>query len=101
MNDLVRFAGPGFLQTRAERQTSRALERVRTTQALVTAQEVARLEIVQDVTEAALMSASQVAAVEALLTTRTPHAAGRLNAIAEAGTLGMADVVLRASRRCR
>lgn len=101
MSDLVPLGGSGFLQSRVERQMSRSLERVRASQALVTAQEVARLEIVQDVTEAALMSASQVAAVEALLVARTPHAAARLQHIAEAGTLGMADVVLRANRRCR
>lgn len=101
MSELVPFQGSGFLQTRGERQVGRAIERVRARQAIVTVQETAKLEVLQDVTETALMSASSVAAVEALLAARTPHAAARLQHIAEAGTLGMADVVLKAGRRCR
>ena len=103
MTDLVPFNGGGFLQTRTERQTSRALEQVRSRQAIATAQEIARVEIIADTSQAALLAASHVSLLEELLATRTSRvaAAERLRHIADAGALGMTEVVLNAGRRCR
>jgi hypothetical protein len=101
MSDLVPSHAGNLFPTRVDRSAGRAIGRVRANQAVVVAQETARLEIIADVTETALLSASHVAAVEALLVARTPHAEGRLRHIAEAGTLGMADVVFRTGQRSR
>jgi hypothetical protein len=101
MSNLVPTGGGTFLPSRAERSAGRAIERVRASQAVLTARETAKLEVIGDVTEAALMTSSHIAAVEALLVERTPHAAGRLQAIADAGTLGLAEVVMKTARTVR
>lgn len=98
MSDLVPLGG-GLLPSRIERATSRAVERVRADQAVAAARETARVEIVAEVTETALLAASRVAAVESLLLSRTPHAEMRLRHIADAGCIGMTDVVIKAGRR--
>jgi len=98
MPDIVPFGSGSLLPSRVERQTGRALERIRASQAVATAHEVAKVEVIQDVTEAALMATANVSAIEALLVARTPHAEGRLRTIADAGALGMAEVVMKARR---
>ncbi len=98
MSDLIQYGGGSLLPSRVERQTGRALERIRAGQAVVTAREVAKVEVIQDVTEAALMATANVSAIEALLVARTPHAEGRLKHIADSGAIGMAEVVLKARR---
>jgi hypothetical protein len=97
MSDLVRLNG-SRLPTRLERTTARALDRVRADQALAAARHTAKLDVIADVTQAALLATSHVSAMEALLVSRTPHAEARLRHIADAGTLGMAAVVMKASR---
>lgn len=82
-----------------ERRTSRAVARIQSDSAIATARETARLDAVAQVTETALLATSHVSAVEALLIERTPHAARRLQHIADAGCVGMASVVLAAGRR--
>lgn len=99
MSDLIQYGGGGsLLPSRVERQTNRALQNIRSHQAVATAHEVAKVEVIQDVTEAALMATSNVSAIEALLIARTPHAEGRLRHIADAGALGMSEVVMKARR---
>jgi hypothetical protein len=100
MSDLVRWTG-GLASSRIERQTDRAVARVRAHQAVVTARQVSRVEAIADVTEAALLATSHIAAMESLLVTRTPRAEERLRHISDAAALGMTEVVLSASRRCR
>ncbi len=100
MNDLVPYAAE-LLPGRIERQTSRALARVRGQQAVLSAQTVGRVAILADVTEAALLATSHIAAVETLLVTRTPRAEERLRHIADAAALGMTEIVLDTNRRCR
>ncbi len=100
MPDLIPYVGE-LPTSRAERQTGRALERVQGQQTVLTAQEVGRVETIAEVTEAALMAVAHVSALESLLITWTPHAEQRLRHIADAGTLGMTEIVLAASRRCR
>ena len=89
----------GLHLTSLERQTGQALESIRAGQAVASAREVAKLEVIAEVTEAALLATSHVSALESLLVARTPHAEGRLRHIADVGALSMADVVLKAHRR--
>lgn len=96
MSDLVPRSS--FAPSRLERSTSRSLDRVRADQVVRSAQEAAKLEVIADVTETALMATSAISAMEAILVARTPHAEGRLRHIADAGTLGMAAVVAKAAR---
>lgn len=100
MSSLVPSTG-SMLPSRAERSAVRAIDRVRASQAVVTARETAKVEVIQDVTTAALGAGSHISAVEGLLAQRTPHAAGRLQAIADAGTIGLTEVVMRTTRMVR
>jgi hypothetical protein len=100
MTDLVPYTGE-LLPSRIERQTSRALARVRGRQAVLSTQEVARVETLAAVTETALLATSHLAAVEALLVTRTPRAEERLRHLADAAAVGMTEIVLSTNRRCR
>lgn len=86
--------------TRTARRTGQALEKVHGHQAVATAEEVAKVELMADVTEAALLAASHISALEVLLSNRTPQAEERLRHIADAGALSLTEVVFRASRRC-
>lgn len=90
------FGLPG---NRLERHASLEIARIDAGSRIATARETARLDTVAQVTEAALLAASHVSAVEALLIERTPHAARRLQHIADAGCVGMASIVLGAGRR--
>ena len=98
MSDLVPLGG-GLLPARIERTTARQLDRIQAGKMVSAARENARVEVMAEVTESALLAASHVAAVEALLVSRTPHAEGRLRHIVEAGTIGMTEIVIKAGRR--
>jgi hypothetical protein len=82
-----------------ERQASREIARARGYGAVVSANGLAQLEAVAQVTEAALLATSHISAVEALLVSRTPHAEARLRHIADAGCTGMANIVLSTGSR--
>lgn len=96
MSDLVALGRA--LPSRLERTTARELDRIRAGQAVAVARDTAKLATIADVTEAALLATSHVSAMEALLVERTPHAAARLQHVADAGTLGMAAVVSKTAR---
>jgi hypothetical protein len=100
MTDVVRFTG-SRLPARVEQQQVRALARVQKQQAVLSAEEIARVETIADVTEAALLAVSHISALESLLVMRTPRAEERLRHLVDAGTFGMTEVVLGASRRLR
>jgi hypothetical protein len=99
MSDLVVPQSTGLFPSRIDRVASRELERIGASKVVAAARESAKVEIVAEVTETALLAASHVAAVEALLVARTPHAEGRLRHIADAGCIGMTDIVIKAGRR--
>src|SRR5438876_543177 len=100
MSNLPALAGLGELaNTRVERQASREIARSRVYGATVSAREIAKVEAIAQVTDAALLATSHVSAVEALLVSRTPHAEMRLRHIADAGCTGMASVVLSTGSR--
>lgn len=101
MSDLVAFGTASRLPSRLERQTNRALSQIAARQEVMLAEEQAKVDLVTSVCESSLIGASHIATVEALLVARTPHAEARLNHIASAGTAGLANIVLRASQRCR
>lgn len=102
MSDLPTRAGFGDLAlTRTERQVSREIARYRAYGRAVSAREVAKVEAVAQVTEAALLATSHVSAVEELLVARTPHAEARLRHIADVGCAGMASIVLGTGRHIR
>ena len=98
MSDLVPLGG-GLLSTRIERSTGRQLDRIQAGKMVSAARENAKVEVMAEVTETALLAASHVAALEALLVARTPHAEARLRHIADAGTIGMTETVIKAGRR--
>jgi hypothetical protein len=54
-----------------------------------------RIERVEQATARGLVAASQIAGLEATLVRAVPHAEGRLRAIADAGTIGIAGIVAR------
>lgn len=89
------------LSTRVPRSTTRAIERVRTDQQVATAIETAKVEVIADVTESALVAASHIAVIESMLADRVPHAEGRLHQIAKAGTTGLTEVVAKAAQGVR
>jgi hypothetical protein len=66
--------------------------------AVITAHETAKVDAIGEVTEAAMMATSQISSIEALLVSRTPHAEARLRHLADAGTAGLATVVINLSR---
>jgi hypothetical protein len=80
------------------RQARREIARAQAHGAYVTASEVAKVDAVADVTQAALIATAHVSGIEALLVNRVPHAEARLRHIADAGTAGMATVVMQMSR---
>jgi hypothetical protein len=65
---------------------------------LAAAREVAKIAAITEITEEALFSASEVAAVAEMLLERTPFAQEDLGFIARAGIAAMADVVLRSGQ---
>jgi hypothetical protein len=100
MPNLPALSGLGELMPGSlERQTSREITRGRALSQVVSAQDIAKLEAIAQVSEAALLATSHISAVEALLISRTPHAEARLRHIADAGCTGMATVVLRVGSR--
>jgi hypothetical protein len=84
---------------RIERRTSREISGARAYGQTISAHEIAKVEAVAQISEAALLATSHVSAVEALLVSRTPHAEARLRHIADAGCTSMATIVLRAGSR--
>ena len=88
----------GLLPSRVERQIARQIQGVRAGQMLIVARESARVEAIADITLTALIEASQVSEIEAILFERSPHAGPRLKQIADCGVAAIADVVLRSGR---
>jgi hypothetical protein len=99
MSDLPVLSSFGELaSTRVERRASREIARAQAYGACLAAREVAKVDAIAEVTETALIATSHVSAMEALLISRTPHAEARLRHIADAGTAGMASVVMKMAR---
>jgi hypothetical protein len=96
------------LPTRGGRQLGRSLARLQANTSFEVAQvraaeaiEVARIEAIGSVSTIALMETSNLAVAEAVLAQRAPHAAGRLQYVAETGTFAMTQVVAKLDRSLR
>jgi hypothetical protein len=87
MGAMVSTVGRGL--SRDDRRALGAISRFRT-EAAVTA---ARIDAIAAVTQTALIDTADVASTQAILVTRTPHAAGWLAYVAETGVLRMAGEV--------
>ncbi len=98
MQNLPVRSGLGDLSNRSvERQITKEVTRAKAYGVAVSTRDIAKVEAVANVTEAALLATSHISAVEALLIARTPHAEDRLRHIADAGTAGLANIVLKTS----
>lgn len=96
MTDLVSYTPIGASLT--ERQVKRDIQRSKREAAAAVARHNARVEVVADVTEAALCAAAEISLLEGVLGANIPGSAGRLAHIADAGALGLAKIVTKASR---
>jgi hypothetical protein len=95
---VIEIQSAGWLTAREQRQAAREITRTQTRSAVITAREVAKVEAVAEVAESALVATSEVSALEAALMQRTPHAQARLQHVADAGCAAMAGVVMRTGR---
>lgn len=84
--------------TRLERRAADEIAVTRAASSVLAARESARLDLIADVAETALVNASAISSLEAALVMRTPHAAGRLGHIADSACMAMGKVVARTGR---
>lgn len=99
MADIATVGSKRRSRPRQDRLAAREREMVRTASLVAATREAVKVDVIEEVTEAALVAASRISMVEALLAARTPSAEGRLRFIADAGVAGMANVVLGIERR--
>lgn len=90
---MVSTLGGGQL-SRDDRRAVKAVGRFRA-EAAVTA---AKIDAVAAVTTTALIATAEVSSIEAILVARTPHAAGRLAYVAEAGVVRMGQEIMSMGR---
>jgi hypothetical protein len=90
--------GGGWLATREERRAAREIERTRVRSVVVAAHEDARVDVVRHVSQAALIAASEVSALEGALIAQVPRAAPRLQHIADLSATTLAGIVARSGR---
>ena len=84
--------------SKLERRAASEIAVTRAASSVLAARESARLDLIADVAETALLNASAVSALEAALVMQTPHAAGRLGYIADSACMAMGKVVARTGR---
>lgn len=92
-----------FQPTRISRTADRAIEQVDAGKRLAIEQEAAKLEVLASTTESAMLAASHVAALQAMLSARAgdPITDQKLAAIADAGIFGLTSVVMNLGQRFR
>lgn len=99
MADLPVLASPrGRGLTRIERRAANEIAVTRAASSVLAARESARLDLIADVAETALLNAAALSGLEAALIMRAPHAAGRLGHIADSACMAMGKVVARTGR---
>ncbi len=98
MKDLELYSGGGLVLTRS-RRASKEIARARVAGSVAAARATVKVDAITDVTEAALVNAGQISALEAMLVQRTPHAQARLQFLADTGVDAMAGVIRRMERR--
>jgi hypothetical protein len=101
MNSRIIPANRVLQPTRVDRATGRVLDGIRAGQQVATAEEAAKLTVIANTTETAMLAASHITALQSMLSARggDPVTSERLDAIASAGIFGLTSVVLRVSQR--
>jgi hypothetical protein len=84
--------------SKVERRAANEIAITRAASSVLAARESARLDLIAEVAETALLNVSALSSLEAALVTRTPHAAGRLGHIADSACMAMGKVVARTGR---
>jgi hypothetical protein len=84
--------------SKLERRAANEIALTRAANSVLAARESARLDLIADVAETALLNASALSSLEAALVMRTPHAAGRIGHIVDVACVGMGKVVARTGR---
>jgi hypothetical protein len=84
--------------SKLERRAANEIPVTRAPTHVLPPRETARLDLIADVAETALLNASALSSLEAALAMRTPHAAGRLGYIADTACMAMGKVVARTGR---
>lgn len=97
MTDLTIYK-PGRVAIRAERANQRQLDSLRRDTALVAARHTSAIDVIETVTESALLATAHVSALEGYLVGRVPHAEGRLRHVADGGAVAMANVVAKLAK---
>lgn len=98
MSDLVK-SQPAFLASRQERVAGREIERIRCSADIATARHNNKIDVVESVTESALLATAHISALEGHLMSRVPeHARGRLAFVADGGAMAMATVVSKLAK---
>ncbi|HEY1688028.1 MAG TPA: hypothetical protein VGF95_04110 [Solirubrobacteraceae bacterium] len=96
-NDLPALSG-GLFPTKHNRQIARALARIDSGTTLAIRQDRAQIERIAQTTQDGMVAVCQLAGLEASLAQLTPHAAGRIEAVAVAGAIQIVGVVHNAGR---
>jgi hypothetical protein len=84
--------------SKLERRAASEIALNRAASSVLAARESARVDAIAEVAEVALMNASALSGLEAVLVMRTPHAAGRLGHIADSACIAMGSVAARTGR---
>lgn len=96
--ELVRTDLSPTTLSRAERSKAREIERIRSSSDIAAARKSAEIDIIESVTQSALLATAHLSALEGYLLERVPLAESRLRHIADGGCMAMADVVVRLAR---
>jgi hypothetical protein len=88
----------GLFPSKLDRNVSRALAEIDAGATVALRRDMARLERITQTTQTGMMAVSHLASVEAALMEATPHAAGRIRAVACAGAIQIVGVVHDAGR---
>jgi hypothetical protein len=76
-----------------DRRVAKALSQIDASTAVAVRRDMARLERVAQTTQHGMIAVSHIASVEAALMEATPHAAGRIHAVACAGAIQIVGIV--------
>jgi hypothetical protein len=93
-----RYSSSSLSLTKVERRAAKEIALTRAPTKVLAARESARLDVIAEVAETALLNASAISGLEAALVMRTPHAAGRLCHITDSACMAMGRVVVRTGR---
>ncbi len=84
--------------SKLDRRVSKALGQIDASTTVAVRQDMARLERVAQTTQHGMIAVSHLASIEAALMEATPHAAGRIHAVACAGAIQIVGIVHDAGR---